>query len=151
MVQALEVTNATREVAQTWFDSMTSGDIDTAIGCLDPDIEFINYHPEPGFNTDMAWIGTYHGRDAALDSFKVFTSVCEVRSEELLSLVADGDEAMGVIREMSVVRETGIPFEIEFVQRLTVRNGKIVRWQSYTDPSPIIRAIRGGRGRETAA
>jgi ketosteroid isomerase-like protein len=40
-----------------------------------------------------------------------------------------------------VVKATGKAFEIEFVQWLKVRNGKIVRWKSYTDPSEIIRAM----------
>jgi len=135
--------NVTREVAEGWFKALTTGDIATALEFLDPAVEFINYIPIPGYNTDMPWIGTYRGRDEVLASFKVFVGVCEIQSEELVSLAVDGDEAFGVLLEHSTVRDTHIPFEIEFIQRLIVREGKIVRWQSYTDPSPIIRAIRG--------
>jgi uncharacterized protein len=135
--------NVTRDVAEGWFKALTTGDIATALEFLDPAVEFINYIPVPGYNTDMPWIGTYHGRDEVLASFKVFVGVCEINSEELVGLAVDGDEAFGVLHEHSTVRDTEIPFEIEFIQRLVVRDGKIVRWQSYTDPSPIIRAIRG--------
>lgn len=144
MSQVVEVEPGTREVAQSWFDALTTGDIHTALTYLDEDVEFINYTPVPGYNDDMKWIGTHHGRDAAFASFGVFVGMCEVEVEELVSLVVDGTEAMGVIHEISMVRETGHRFEIEFIQRLTIRGGKIVRWKSYTDPSPIIRAIRGG-------
>ncbi|HEX6351356.1 nuclear transport factor 2 family protein [Actinophytocola sp.] len=140
------MSDTTRSVAQGWFTSLTSGDIDTALTYLSPDVEFINYTPVPGYNDDMKWIGTFHGRDAALAGFKIFVETCEVRQEEVVHLAVDGDEAFGVIHEISVVRETGQEFEIEFIQRLTIRDGLIVRWKSYTDPSPIIRAIRGENG-----
>ena len=48
-----------------------------------------------------------------------------------------------MIAERGVVRATGLPYAIEFVQWLTIRDGKIVRWKSYTDPSSIERAICG--------
>lgn len=136
----------TYEVAKRWFDNLTSGNIQEALRCLDPDVEWINYTPVPGYNDAMPWIGTYRGVDAVFDSFKVFTGVCDVQREELVSLVAEGDEAAGVVRERSVVRATGRPFEIEFVQWLRIRDGRIVRWKSYTDPSPILAAMRGGGG-----
>jgi uncharacterized protein len=137
---------STQETAEGWFRGLTSGDIDLAKTFLSPDVEFINYTPVPGFNTDMPWIGTYHGRDAALASFGVFIGVCEPLQEELVDLIVDGDQAVGVVHERTRVRANGEEFEIEFIQRLTVRDGLIVRWKSYTDPSPIIRALRGGAG-----
>ncbi|MFF5212102.1 VOC family protein [Streptosporangium sp. NPDC000396] len=133
----------TREVAERWFTALTSSDIDTALSCLAEDVEWINYTPVPGFNDDMPWIGTYRGPQAVLESFKVFTGLVDVKSEELTRLLVDGDEATGIIRERSVVRPTGMEFDIEFVQRLWISDGKIVRWKSYTDPSQIIRALRG--------
>jgi ketosteroid isomerase-like protein len=90
----------------------------------------------------MKWIGTCHGRDAVLASLEVFGGQCEVRDERLIELVVDGNEAMAVVHEVSVARATGREFEVEFIQWLTVRDGQIARWKSYTDPSSIIRALR---------
>ncbi len=142
MNQLTEIANNTRAVATRWFEAMTGGDIQVALACLSPTVEWINYIPVPGYNDDMPWIGTYHGPAAVLESFKVFTGLVDVRSEELLELVVEGEYAMGIVRERSVVRKTGLSFEIEFVQWLTVRESGIVRWKSYTDPSSIIRALR---------
>jgi ketosteroid isomerase-like protein len=133
----------TREVAESWFRALAAGDLSTITDLLAEDVEFINNTPVPGYNDDMPWIGTYRGRKAALDSLGVFVDTCEVLSEEVVRLLADGDMAMGVIHEVSRVRSTGLEFEIEFIQSLTIRNGRISRWQSFTDPSTIIRAIRG--------
>jgi uncharacterized protein len=136
--------SSTREIATTWFDALTSGDFDRALDCLAEDIEWVNYAPVRGYNDLMPWIGTCHSKAEVLESLKLFTGVVDVGTEKLVDLVVDGERAMGVLYEKSVVKATGQSFEIEFVQSLTVRGGKIVRWKSYTDPSQILRAI-GGR------
>ena len=143
MSQLAVTTDDTRTVAIRWFEAMAGGDIQTALACLSPAIEWINYTPVPGYNDDMPWIGTYHGPEAVLESFKVFTGLVDVRSENLVELIVEGEQAVGIIRENSVVRKTRVSFEIEFVQWLTIREGRIERWKSYTDPSQIIRALRG--------
>jgi uncharacterized protein len=135
---------STESVARQWFDMLASGDGPGALALMADDIEFVNYTAVPGYNTDMPWIGTYNGAEAAAASLQVFLEAVEVRREELVSLVVDGEHAAGVVHENSTVRSTGRDFEIEFVQWLTIRDGRIVRWKSYTDPSQIIRAYREG-------
>ena len=139
-----DLTEQTRDVAKRWFAALTSGDFGTALGLLADDVEWINYRPVPGYNDDMKWIGTLHSSAEVADSVGVFAGQCEVVSEELLDLVVEGEKAAGIIHEISRVKETGIDFEIIFTHWLTVRDGRIVRWESHTDPSQIIRAIRGG-------
>jgi ketosteroid isomerase-like protein len=141
----LPLTEQTRAVATTWFDALTHGRYEQALACLDADVEWINYKILPGYNDAMPWIGTVRGPAAVVASLQTFTGVCDVETEELVRLAVDGAEAAGVIHEMSRVKATGMAFEIEFVQWLTVRDGKIIRWKSYTDPSPILKAIKGDR------
>ncbi|MEU7642040.1 nuclear transport factor 2 family protein [Streptomyces sp. NPDC039016] len=137
------MTRTTRETATGWFSALTSGDADRAREYLADDVEWVNYTPVPGYNDRMPWIGTYHGPAQVLDSLKVFLAMVEVGTEELVDLVVEGDLAIGILYEKSVVKETGQSFEVEFVQRLRVRDGRIVDWKSYTDPSSILRAIDG--------
>lgn len=136
-------TATTRTIAERWFGALAAGDVEAALDLMSADVEFVNYDPVPGYNDDMPWIGTYVGPQAVADSFGVFARTVEVGDEELAQLVVSGENAVGLIRERSTVRATGGEFRIEFVQWLTVRDGKIVRWKSYTDPSEIIRAMRG--------
>ncbi len=79
----------------------------------------------------------------AIEEDDVAGYTCTLLTEELVTSAADGENAAGVIHERTRVKSTGLEFEIEFIQWLTVGNGKIVRWKSYTDPSPIIKATRG--------
>lgn len=135
--------SSTRAVADRWFNAVANGDAETAASCLADDVEWINYTPIKGYNDIMPWIGTYHGRDEVMRTFGIFLDLVEVKHEELVNLLVEGDEAAGVIHEISTVKSNGIDFEIEFIQWLTVRDGKIVRWKSYTDPSSIIAAMEG--------
>jgi uncharacterized protein len=145
MSRTAELTRSTRAVAEGWVAALIKHDLDTALSLLAPDVEFVNYTPIPGYNDDMKWIGTYHGREAVLASLKVFAGQCEVHDEKLVKLVVEGNEAMAVVHEVSVARATGVEFEVEFIQWLTVHDGQIVRWKSFTDPSSIVRALRGDR------
>ncbi|MFD9004729.1 nuclear transport factor 2 family protein [Streptomyces sp. NPDC059582] len=138
-----ELTEQTRDVAKRWFAALTGGDFPAALQLLADDVEWINYRVVPGYNDDMKWIGTVHGPEAVAGTVQVFAGQCDVISEELLDLVVEGEKAAGVIHEISRVKETGVDFEIIFTHWLTVRDGRIVRWESHTDPSQIIRAIRG--------
>lgn len=133
----------TYEVAKQWFSALKQGNVEVALSCLADDVEWLNYTIIPGFNDIMPWIGTYHGVEQVIETFQIFTGLVDVKFEELVKLAVQGEEAAGVIDERSIVKATGLEFEIEFVQWLTIRNGKIVRWKSYTDPSSIIRALRG--------
>ena len=135
------VTTTTSEVAGAWFARLGAGDIEKALALCSGDVEFINYKPLEGYNTAMPWIGTFHGREATRASFERYVSVADVKLEELVSLTVEDDRAVGVVHEVAEVRATGKTFEIEFIQMLTVRAGKIVRWKSYTDPSPILKAL----------
>lgn len=136
-------TENTRAVALRWFNALCSGDGATAIDTLSPDIEWYNYIIIPGYNDDMPWIGTFKGKEAVVKTFEIFGAMVKVNSEKLINLLVEGDQAAGVIHELSTVKTTGMDFEIEFIQWVTVKGDKIVRWKSYTDPSSIIRAIRG--------
>lgn len=144
MASSSPTEQSARDVAERWFSALTSGDIQTALTLLADDVEWINYKAIAGYNDEMPWIGTRHGPAEVLASFQTFISVCDPQSERLLKLAVDGEEAAGVIAEKGIIRATGLAYEIEFIQWLTIRDGKIVRWKSYTDPSSIERAILGG-------
>jgi ketosteroid isomerase-like protein len=133
--------DTTRKVALAWFEHMSAGQVQEALQLCAEDIEFINYEPVPGYNTRMPWIGTKHGPAETLASFGQFVGVAEVGSEQLVKLIIEGDTAVGIVHEVSTIRETGRSFDIEFVQVLTVQDGKIRRWKSYTDPSRILQAM----------
>lgn len=132
----------TRQVALAWFGHVCQGRMAQAKELLADDVEWINFTGVPGHHDCMPWHGTYHGPDAVLASFATFTSVCSVRSKQLRQLVVEGPYAVGTVHETGTAKGSGAAFEIEYIEHLTVRDGRISRWKSYTDPSSIIRALR---------
>lgn len=133
----------TKEVAQRWFDALDSGDMQTALSCLADDIEWVNLPKIPGVSDIIPWIGTAHGITEVLKQFSTRNGVVEVKVFKPVDLVVEGDVAVGTVHDISTVLATGLDFEIQFASWMTIRDGKIVKWKSYCDPSPIIAAFKG--------
>lgn len=133
----------TRQVAQNWFDALDRGDIDAAIACLADDIEWENLPKIPGVSDIIPWIGTAHGIPEVLQQFSTRNDVIEVKRFKPLDLVVEGDIAVGTVHDISTVLATGLDFEIRIATWMEIANGKIKKWKSYCDPSPIIAAFKG--------
>lgn len=131
------------KVAKTWFDSLNKGDFATAMGCLSDDIEWVNISPVEGVSDIIPWIGTARGTKEVMAAFASRDAHITLERFESTGLVVQGDEACGTIHEVSVVKSTDKRFDITFATWLKIKDGKIVRWQSFCDPSAIIAAFRG--------
>jgi uncharacterized protein len=136
-------TLTTTEVARTYFNALDRGDVATAISCLDPNVEWINLPKIPGVSDIIPWLGSCHGVQEVAESFRIRDEVVEIKLFKPLDLVIQGDQAVGTINDRAVVKASGILFDIVFASWMTIRDGKIIHWKSYCDPSPIIAAFRG--------
>jgi ankyrin repeat protein len=134
----------TTRVVNTWFSALDRGDLKTALSCLAEDIEWVNVPKIPKLSAIIPWTGTSHGVAEVQASFRTRDEVARVEVFRPVKVLIQGDEAFGAIFERSVITRTNTPFEIEFATWLEVRDGKIARWKSYCDPSPIIAALRVG-------
>lgn len=132
----------TRSVAETWFDSMRTGDFDRATALLDDDVLWENISSTKGVSDLAPWLGTYHGKQAVLDSFKVWAAKSEMLSFTLFSLLVDGDQAMGMVHEHARCLSNGNTYDLYVATQLTIRGGKILKWRVYWDPSPLIAAYK---------
>ena len=144
------LTAATRETALRWYKAQASGDVETLMDCLDPDIEFINYNVVPGGNDAMPWIGHFKGFDETVASFKTFIDTCEPQEEQLLRLVCQGEHAAGAVHEISRVRghEPAVRDRIRAVDGDPGRQDRAVEilYRSRHDPARHCRRRPGGGG-----
>lgn len=129
-------------IATEWFSALDRGDIDGAMGLLAPDVEWVNLPKVPGVSDIIPWLGTCHGVEEVLASFRARDAVTEVQLFEPGKLVVQGDQAFGTVHDISQIKSTGAQFDIEFATWMQIENGKIAKWKSYCDPSPIIAAFR---------
>jgi ankyrin repeat protein/ketosteroid isomerase-like protein len=130
------------QIATQWFAALDRGDINGAMALLAPDIEWVNLPKIPGISDIIPWLGTCHGVQEVLASFRTRDAVAEVQLFKPGKLVVQGDQAFGTVHDVSLIKATGAKFDIEFATWMQIQNGKIVKWKSYCDPSPIIAAFR---------
>jgi ankyrin repeat protein len=133
----------TMQVATRWFAALDRGDIQTAMSCLAEDVEWVNLPKVPAVSDIIPWLGTCHGIQEVQASFQTRDAVVTVKEFKPLTLVVQDDQAFGTVHDHAIVKATGLPFDITFATWMQIQDGKIVRWKSYCDPSPIIVAFRG--------
>lgn len=136
-------TESTRIVAKRWFDALDQGDMETALGCLDPNIVWVNVPKIKDGSDVIPWIGTAKGIDAVISQFSTRDGIAEVQLFKPIGLICEGDTAVGLVHDKTKVVATGIIFDIIFATWMKVENDKIVHWKSYCDTAPIIAAFRG--------
>ena len=129
-------------IATQWFAALERGDINAALALLATDVEWVNLPKIPGVSDIIPWLGTCHGVKEVLASFRTRDAVAEAQLFKPGKLVVQGDQAFGTIHDVSRIKATGATFDIEFATWMQIQNGKIVKWKSYCDPSPIIAAFR---------
>ncbi len=133
---------ASEQVVTQWFSALDRGDIDAAMGLLAPDVEWVNLPKVPGVSDIIPWLGTCHGVEEVRASFATRDAVAEVQLFKPGKQVVQGDQAFGTVHDVTRIKSTGAEFDIEFATWLQIRDGKIVKWKSYCDPSPIVAAFR---------
>ena len=130
------------QIASQWFSDLDRGDIDAAMGLLAPDVEWVNLPKVPGVSDIIPWLGTCHGVEEVRASFAARDAVTDVQLFKPGRQVVQGDQAFGTVHDVSRIKATGAEFDIEFATWMQIHDGKITKWKSYCDPSPIIAAFR---------
>jgi uncharacterized protein len=134
----------TERVAKAWFDALDRGDVPAAVALLDEHIEWQNLSPVKGVSDVVPWFGAIcRSIPEVAETFRVRNGVVNIKEFKPLNMVVQGEQAVGTIRDRAVVKATGQEFVIEFASWMTIRGGKIVKWRSYCDPSPVIAAFKG--------
>jgi ketosteroid isomerase-like protein len=134
----------TERVARAWFDALDRGDVPAAVALLDEHIEWQNLSPVKGVSDVVPWFGPIcRSIPEVTETFRVRDGVVNIKEFKPLNMVVQGEQAVGTIRDRAVVKATGQEFVIEFASWITIRGGKIVKWRSYCDPSPVIAAFKG--------
>jgi uncharacterized protein len=128
----------TRLVQQAYRD-FQNGDIQGVLGSLSEDVEWVT--------TQLSGVpvgGTYHGIEGAGRFFSSLVDTQELRLFESREFVAQGEKVVALGHYAWHVKSTGREWESDFAHVCVVRDGKIARFQEYTDTAAIVEAFRGG-------
>jgi uncharacterized protein len=126
-------------LVQRTYDSFRNGDIPALLDSLSEDVQWVTAEVE-GVPTG----GTWRGREQVGEFFRSLSDTQEPRQLELREYVAQGDKVVALGHYAWHVKATGKVWESDFAHVLSVRDGKIARYQEYTDTAALGDAFREG-------
>lgn len=125
-----------KKTLEAFYRSVAGADVPAMLELLD---ENVAWTEAAGF----PYAGTYHGRQEILEG--VFTRVAadwDTFDTEPEQLVADGDDVVAVGTYRGTCTATGRSFSARFAHAVTVKDGRIVRFEQVVDTARINEAMR---------
>ena len=121
------------------YDAFESLDLDTILEIISPDVVVVQA-PE------LPWGGEFQGHDGLGRFFGLLREhiTSKVTHEEIF---AAGDRVVQIGRTKGTVTATDQPFDVAEMHLLTVRDGKVVRFEAHIDTPAMLVAL----GRQRAA
>lgn len=125
----------TLDLIQTFYARFGAGDLDGVIALQADDVvwEFVGPSTIPYFDT-------YRGPEGVRRFFARLVEHERVTGFEPIEFVVQGDVGVVFGRESAVSNRTGKGFESRWVQKFTVRDGKIAHWIEYIDTAAMVAA-----------
>ena len=130
---ALTIGSDNIEILRQGYEAVNRGDLGAVLGIVDREVE-IRDRPEA---PDPA---VYRGHEGALAAFDVSADTFEELRFLPEEFVAGGDHVVVVIRLLGRGRGSGVPVEDRVVHLWTMRDGKAVALQVYSDVDDALEA-----------
>jgi uncharacterized protein len=118
------------------FEAYGNEDVETGLKFMSDDIEL--QHPMP--QETWSWAGKQSGKEKMVAFYAGLAEIVDFQIFETLEYIADGDKVAVITHEKNRFKSTGKSFEHEFIQLLTLKDGKIIQWRIFEDTAPIRKA-----------
>ena len=126
-------------LVQQTYDHFQGGDIPAVLDLLSEDVQWVTAEVE-----GAPLGGTWRGREQVGQFFQSLSDIQEVRQFEPSEFVAQDDRVVALGHYAWHVKTTGRNWESDFAHVFTVRDGKVTRFQEYTDTAALADAYREG-------
>jgi ketosteroid isomerase-like protein len=124
------------EIIRSVYTAFATGDVPGVVGAFDADIHWTEAEGFP-------YGGTYVGPDAVVTGvFARLGSEWEGFAAVPHAFVAEGDTVVALGDYGGTYKATGKSFSAPFAHVWTLREGRIVRFQQYTDTALVQAALR---------
>lgn len=90
----------------------------------------------------IPFAGAYHGKGEIAEFFSKLAEGAEALSFTPRDFIAEGDKVVVAGDASWLAKPTGRSFDSPWVHVLTIRDGKIARFEAYNDTAPAERAFR---------
>ena len=120
------------EIVRRILDAYLAGDFQTALGRIDPEVEFdLSMRPDGK---------VYRGHDGIVEGLRTWTGTWEDYSLEITELIDAGEHVIAVDRQSGRGKGSGMLLEHSFSNVYTLRDGKVVRVAVFTNREDAFRA-----------
>jgi len=130
--------NTNLDLVRQVYSDFAAGNIDALLAGLDPGIEWIS----GGSREDFPTLGSRKGIEGAASFFKDVAAHDEFSSFEPKQMIAMGDMVVALGHYGITAKSTGKHFESDWAHAFTIRGGKCVKFQEYTDTAAFYKAGR---------
>ena len=133
---------ATYKVIEKWFDCLANKKYGELFELVHENIHWINCRVVPGANDTVPWLGEFHNKADVLASFERFGASASMVSFTMRDIYIDGEFALAHVEEVCKVNKTGKTFGVYDIFKMQVKDGKVVYWESFWDPSGAVAAFK---------
>jgi ketosteroid isomerase-like protein len=122
------------KTVQEAFAAFSRGDIPALLELLTEDVV---WHGIYGGSSDVPQAGERRGRAAVAEFFRLVAENSEFSRFDQREFVAAGDTVVSLGHYTGKVTTTGRSFDSDFAMVSALRNGKIARFQEFTDSAAV--------------
>ena len=126
------------DVVRRAYDALQSGDAGGFLNTCGVDIEWV----DPGIKGLAHHPGPVRGRDAVAQVVEMLVANEEEMELKRHNVIAQGNRVFVEGTWRARAKPTGKVFQINFVHALTVRDGRIQKWEGYWDTAAHAEAFR---------
>jgi ketosteroid isomerase-like protein len=98
----------------------------------------------------MPFAGAFHGKQGVAEFFAKLGASMQALSFEPKDFIAEGDRVVVTGHATWLVKPTGLQFDSPWVHVFTMRDGKVIRFESFADSAAGERAFRAEQGAQGA-
>jgi uncharacterized protein len=117
------------------YDAFARGDIQTILGNLTGDVEWIQDGP-----TVIPYAGKKTGPTQVRQFFDALVGTQDKMKITIDHFIAQGDEVATLGRYAATVKATGKQFDSRIAHFFTIRDGKVSRWIGTGDTTDVVAA-----------
>ena len=122
------------KVVQDAYAAFGRGDIPALLGYMSDDVQ---WRPVIGTAKHVPFSGERRGKANVAEFFKQVSESEDFQQFEPREFVAQGDKVVALGHYRAVAKPTGKSFESDFVMVFTLRGGRVVAFQEFTDSAGI--------------
>jgi ketosteroid isomerase-like protein len=122
------------KVVQDAYAAFLRSDVDTLLGLMTDDVQ---WEPVLGAGPHVPFAGPRAGKPKVGEFFQLVAGNLDFEQFEPREFIAQDDKVVTLGHYRAVTRTTGKRFESDFAMVFTLRDGKVSRFQEFTDSAGI--------------